>query len=134
MDDIIEQRLTIPAEKIPQIIGKKGSNLKKIEEETSASIKAERTGGGLTIVGTPNSIKNAIAIIMSVVNSAIEDISPSEEAITCLLFNKAALVDEIQSSCNVRIDISKAQKLCKISGTLDCIAAAKREIEKIDCS
>ena len=133
MDDIIEQKLTIPAEKIPQIIGKKGANLKKIEDETSASIKPERSGGGLAIVGTPESIKNAIAIIMSVVNSAIEDISPSEEAITCLLFNKAALVDEIQSKCNVRIDISKAQKLCKISGTLDCIAAAKREISNIDC-
>ena len=125
MDDIIEQRLTIPAEKIPQIIGKKGANLKKIEDETTASIKADRNGGGITIVGTSNSIKNAIAIIMSVVNSAIEDISPSEEAITCLLFNKAALVDEIQAKCNVRIDISKAQKLCKISGTLDCIGAAK---------
>ena len=134
MDDIIEQRLTIPAEKIPQIIGKKGANLNKIEDETTASIKADRNGGGITIVGTSNSIKNAIAIIMSVVNSAIEDISPSEEAITCLLFNKASLVDEIQAKCNVRIDISKAQKLCKISGTLDCIAAAKREIEKIDSS
>lgn len=134
MDDIIEQRLTIPAEKIPQIIGKKGANLKKIEDDTTASIKADRNGGGLTIVGTPNSINDAIAIIMSVVNSAIEDISPSEEAITCLLFNKATLVDDIQGKCNVRIDISKAQKLCKVSGTLDCIAAAKREIEKIDCS
>lgn len=136
MEDIIEDKIKIPSDKVSQIIGKKFANLKKIEDETLVSIKTEKTvdGDSVTIVGNPNSIQKAKAVIMNIVNSAIEDISPPEETIVCLLFNKAALVDEIQRKCNVRIDISRARNLCKISGTFDCIEAAKREINMIDCA
>ena len=48
------------------------------------------------------------------------------------MVDNATLAREIETRCNVRIDLSRTNKLCKISGQQESVRAAIVEVQKID--
>jgi polyribonucleotide nucleotidyltransferase len=132
--DIVEQKFTVPESRMAQVIGKGGSNLRSVEAEFNVSIDTDRTGGGLRIMGTEKAIATAHAAVLTTVNTITEELNLREEAVVCLILDKAALSQEIQTRYNVRLDISRAKKMFKIIGLPESILAAKRDIAAIDCA
>jgi transcription antitermination factor NusA-like protein len=138
-EDIIEQNMMIPQDKLGQVVGRGGATMKKIEIDCGVNIDTNRNQkinneSIIRFTGTELSISNAISAINLIVSTDTIEISPSDEAIICMTVDKAALTQDIQTRCNVRIDVSRAKKLCKISGLIKDVEAAKKEIDEIDCS
>jgi polyribonucleotide nucleotidyltransferase len=132
--DIEEVTISVPVEKIASIIGRGGTQMKLIENVSSAMIDIDRsTNGSIRLVGTTSAITAANAAIQAVVDTTIEEWDVSEEAITCLLLNRGELITEIQDTYNVKIDTSKAKKVCKITGLDAQVQLAKQIIKNIDC-
>ena len=125
-----EQTVTVSEQSIPRIVGKGGINLKQVETDCKVIIDADRNGRGtLRITGTEVGIAAAQQAIFTIASTTTEEISPSESIIVCLILDKAALAREIESRHTVRIDVSRAKKLCKISGLTDAVRAAIKDIQ-----
>jgi DNA topoisomerase-2 len=54
-------------------------------------------------------------IIDNIIKTVIEEITPSEEAIVCLILDKGALVQDIQTRYNVRTSFCYKTPLCRVS-------------------
>ena len=127
-----EQKVTVPEQSIPRIVGKGGMNLKQVETDCKVIIDADRNGRGiLRITGTEENIAAAQQAILTIASTTTEEFSPTESTIVCLVLDKAALAHEIEARHTVRIDISRAKKLCKISGLTDAVRAAITDIQTI---
>ena len=127
-----EQKVTVPEISIPKIVGKGGTNLKQIETDCKVIIDADRSGRGiLRITGTEAGIAAAQQAITTIASTTTEEFSPSESILACLMLDKAALAREIESRHTVRIDVSRAKKLCKVSGLTDAVNAAIADIRTV---
>lgn len=123
--EIAERKLTVEASKVSRIVGRGGSNLRFIESEHGVSIEIDNNGGGVRIMGTESAIEAAFAAVMTIVETSIEEFSLSDEIIVCLMMDKAQRVNDIQAQFGVRLDISRAKNLCKVTGLTDSVTAAK---------
>ena len=133
--EVLEQKVSVPENKMAQIIGKGGVNLKQVEDTCKVMIEADRHGGTtLRITGTGQGITAAHEAIFNIVSVVTEEFSPPDAIIVSLILDKAALAREIELRYSVRIDISRARRMCKISGTPEAIHAAVAEIQTIDAA
>lgn len=123
--DIAERKLTVESSKVSRIVGRGGSNLRFIESEHGVSIEIDNNGGGVRIMGTESAIESAFAAVMTIVETSIEEFALSDEIIVCLMMDKAQRVNDIQAQFGVRLDISRAKNLCKVTGLTDNVTAAK---------
>lgn len=138
-EDIVEQNMIIPQDKLGQVVGRGGISMKKIEIDCGVNIDTNRNQNNdldstIRITGTESSISTAIGAINKIISTDTVEVSPSEEAIICMIVDKAALTQYIQTRYNVRIDVSRAKKLCKITGLVNDVEGAKKEIDEIDCA
>ena len=67
-------------------------------------------------MGTERAIDGAFAAILTIVETCVEEFHLTDESIVCLLMDKAHLVNEMQSKYNIRMDLSRAKNMCKITG------------------
>ena len=118
-----EETMIVPEDKFRQVIGTGGSNVKKIEDECFVCIDMDRprsdsTDGTLRLFYNPSShdVDTAKRLIQAILDSRMEEWSLSPEKIACLLVKRAAIVMRLQEMYDVRIDISRAKLLCKVSG------------------
>jgi rRNA processing protein Krr1/Pno1/predicted RNA-binding protein YlqC (UPF0109 family) len=129
--EIFEKKYTVESSKVSRIVGRGGSNLRNIESDHGVSIEIDNTGGIVRIMGTDVSIEAAHKEIMHIVETSVEEFPLSDEMIMCLLMDKNARVNEIQGQFNVRLDLSRAKNLCRITGMTDSVLAARAHINSL---
>jgi uncharacterized protein YlzI (FlbEa/FlbD family) len=141
--ELIETKFTVPADKLSQIIGKGGATLQKIEADCKVSLDAKESKSGnsmdakdlkvgsIRVTGTESSIAAAITAIFTIVSAVTEEITLADEKIVCLIVDKNAFAHEIESRCDVRIDVSRTKKLCKVSGQPEGVKLAIDEIRSV---
>ncbi len=138
VSSLVEHRLNVPQLKMSHIIGKNRQQLVQLENSCGVSIKIEtRIGssadeGYLTILGTETTINNTINKINDIINTDVDEFECRDEIIVSLILNKFSLLNSIQKKHDVKIDVSRAKKVCKISGFNKNRIDAKNEILSID--
>ena len=131
--EITETRFSVPAEKLSQIIGKSGTTLQRIQDECKVAIDTKETKtSNIRITGTEASIALAITAVLTIVSAITEEFTVADEKLVCLFLDKAAYAHEIETRNGVRIDISRAKKVCKVSGQPDGVREAVAEIHAIN--
>jgi polyribonucleotide nucleotidyltransferase len=129
ISEVVSYVYAVPEDRLPQVIGKGGSNLKQIETDYGVSIESERYGSNeLNILGTPQAIQLAVQSIDTVVNTVAEEFTISEQAIVCLTLDKGSLLQELQTRYSVRIEANRSKRYCKIVGLQSIVDIAKKEI------
>lgn len=127
--ELIEEKHTVPVDKLPQIIGKGGATLQKIESDCKVAIDAKETkSGNIRVTGTKDSIELAIAAILTIVSAISEEVTLADEKCVCLIIDKNFLAHDIEARHDVRIDVSRSKKLCKVSGQPQNVRGAIEEI------
>ena len=126
--DIIEQRYVIDDSKVPRIVGRGGGNLRSIEADCGVSCEVDNSGGGIRIMGTAATIAAAYTAISAIAATSVDEFSLADETVVCLLMDKAQRVNDIQARYSVRVDVSRAKSLCKLTGLTASVQAAKEEI------
>ena len=132
---LVEESIVIPESKLPQVIGRGGSGVKSIEAECNVGIDSDKVGGTtrLRVVGLPSGLTLAMERIRGVLATETEEVTLSDMVLVCLLKDKAALVMDIQQRCDVHVDVSRANKTCRVTGLAANTAAALAEIAALDC-
>ena len=105
---------------------------KYFQSECNVVIDTDKSGS-IRIIGQEESVVLAESKIITIVNTVTEEFVPLEEAIVCLTLGKASLLQQLQNVYGVRIDVSRANKVCKITGLPENIAGTKAEIALIQC-
>lgn len=81
-----------PVDKLGQVIGKGGSNIKKLENKTGCIVDIDKVHSQIHLQGNESSIKKAITEIENII-LAIEVEMTMGEALFTFLFNKVSLID-----------------------------------------
>lgn len=129
--EVVEQSIVVPEDKMAHIIGRGGSSLRQMESDYLVAIDTDRVGGTLRIAGTQSAINTAITAINTIVNSSTDEFALGSDKIACLTLNSAAVVQELQVVHGVRVDLSRAKSVCKISGPSENVRLAKQAILSI---
>lgn len=129
INEVITETYSVPEDKLPMVIGKGGNNLRQIENEYGVSIETGKFGANeLNILGTPAAIESALNAITTVINTTADEFVISEATISCLVFDKGALIQDIQTRYNVRMDVNRQKRSCKILGLINAVELSKHEI------
>lgn len=133
VSELSEKKITIPEVSRPHVIGKGGSSIRQIEGQAAVSIDIERNGGGILLTGSPAGIAVAEELIQVIVDTQSVELVLSPAALSVLMYNKAERAQAIQTEHGVRLDISRANKSCKITGLSANLSAATAVLEGMDC-
>ena len=132
--DMVEDSINIPEDKMAHVIGRGGSSLRQLESEYSVHIDTDRQSTSLRLTGTAEDVERARVAIASIASIRTDEFPVSQDKIACLSMDAAELVQELQRQYDVRIDVSRAKKVCKLVGLAENIAIAKAAIQKIPSS
>uniref|UniRef100_K3WDW4 K Homology domain-containing protein n=1 Tax=Globisporangium ultimum (strain ATCC 200006 / CBS 805.95 / DAOM BR144) TaxID=431595 RepID=K3WDW4_GLOUD len=133
------------------IIGKKGANIKEIEKEfASSNVRIDIQGNYVCVFGDDQAaIESAKAKIMDVVDQNQRSFFlTSQYLVTVLMTNKRAKLNEIEQSSACKLKLpppptagatnnstrtnDEAQVKITLTGTLDAITSAKRQLEELE--
>ena len=81
-----------PKDKLGQVIGKGGSNIKKLENKTGCIVDIDKVQSQIHLQGNESSIKKAIADIENII-LAVEVEMTMGEALFSFLFNKVRTLE-----------------------------------------
>lgn len=110
-----------------RVIGKGGQNAKRIEETCGVSLDSTRSGS-IWIYGPQENIAMATEAVNKQLYVVVKEISPSDEILAALVVDQAALAHYIQGLFDVRLDISRANKICKIMGQKKAVVEAEAAV------
>lgn len=102
-NDLTSHQMDCPVDKLGQVIGKGGSNIKKLETKTGCLIGLDKVKSQIHLQGNEDSIKKAIAEIENITH-AIEVEMKLSPALLAFLFNKVSCelncIVHLLMSCN----------------------------------
>ena len=140
MLNIVAREVQVDAKKMASLIGVKGQNRKRIEDQSGAVISSSGKGvfypgtqdEFVTISGSEKAVKEAEQIILDqLMNIVVEDIQVDTRAINSLVGHKSQNKHRIQSLAGVILVINKDEELSvTISGTRDAVQHGKMLILK----
>ena len=91
-------------------------------------IDVQNTSLTLAIYGLEGSIDSAWSAIVKIANTITKEFSFSDEILASLIVSQAALAQYLSNLYHVKIDVSRANKECKIYGEKECIDDAENAI------
>ena len=137
---LLNLEVQVDAKKMASLIGVKGQNRKRIEDQSGAVISSSGKGvfypgtqdEFVTISGSEKAVKEAEQIILDqLMNIVVEDIQVDMRAINSLVGHKSQNKHRIQSLAGVILVINKDEELSvTISGTSDAVQHGKMLIIK----
>jgi len=127
--DLAEHVLDCPANKLGQVIGKNGSNLKQLEKATGCQIDVDKKGSQVHLHGSVVAIQAAVEELENITLS-IEEVVPLPEAVhTHLCAKRTAAVLKLQSLYpKVHFDLSRQDFMINLRGKPEQVALVKDNI------
>ncbi|KAH8063837.1 RNA binding-protein [Aureococcus anophagefferens] len=127
------ETIELGARGVPLLIGKGGATIKELQAKCGARIDVPRGGTACTVSGSADDVARAVATVKAL----LEDNGHGETLdldchVGVLLGKAGATIRKIQEASGCRVDVrSTGDAACAatLSGSLEQIAAAKREIQ-----
>lgn len=97
-NDLKPHKMNCPVDKLGQVIGKGGSNLKKLESKTGCLVDIDKVNNQIHLQGNETSIEKAIAEIENII-LAVEIEMKLDKALFHFLFAKVSLLSLFCHNC-----------------------------------
>lgn len=139
-DDYTKSTLSFPSSMTGVLLGPKGSNIRRIQEQTGTRINVPDLKGDekpfveIKILGPAAKVEEALRIITAVqTDYTSREFDFPEELLPSLIGSQAANIKRIQKETNTRVDVSAhlwdpSQKCVTVSGFSKDIASVEREL------
>lgn len=118
---------------ISQLIGKGGETIRRIQEESNASVNISRDSGSIRIHSpNPEAIESAKELIQKIVgNSSKISIPAPAYTIPSVIGKGGSKIRELQSEFGVSFDLDRQTETILIRGSIDKLPAARAAVERI---
>jgi len=127
--DLAEHVLDCPANKLGQVIGKNGSNLKQLEKETGCQIDVDKKGSQVHLHGSVVAIQAAVEELENITLSIEETVRLPEAVHTHLYGKRTAALLKLQSLYpKVHFDLSRQSFTITLRGKPEIVALVKDSI------
>jgi rRNA processing protein Krr1/Pno1 len=111
------------------VIGKGGATIKQIQADSGAKVNIDKEAGSLcTISGDPANVaeaRNAIESILRTAADRVSELVDLEDKVPAVIGKAGSVIKKIQLDSGARVDISREDGSCTVSGSAAQVAAAK---------
>lgn len=132
--ELTEITVDVSEEHISKIIGRGGAGVRAMEETYGVAIDTIKGSSKVRVLGLPDALTKVQRHIQNVMDTVTQSYTLSDPQIVCLLMDKAALLQQIQSEFSVRIDLSRATRVCKITGFIHYVTSAYNRMNSLEAS
>jgi len=120
----------VPSDMLSTIIGKGGSNLKKMTADTGCEFNVDRRSGTVRITGPADKLQGGVDALVAVSGAELhfEEMTgiPLEgNVVAVLVGKKGASLKELEQETGTHINIQEAKNYITLRGSLEGIARAK---------
>ena len=132
-DQLVMVPFQVPEACMARLVGKGGTNIRRIEEIYSVSIDFDHGRGGAgKVSGSAAACALAQQEIDDVANAVNEDMRVSEALTLTLLSGRAALAQALMAEHRVRIEVDRERKVVKAQGLPTQLAALKAALAALE--
>ena len=128
--NVLKKELPVDKEEIGRIIGRGGSQAKKIEEEAGVRLRSD--DDKITIFGDAEGIARAEEIIAGLQSLGEETVDVSPEIAAALIADKGARVQQIQQETDVRLSVSRGDETVRMFGPKNRLSAVKAALAVLE--
>ena len=130
--DVDAHERLVPPSAIPVIIGKGGSNIRRLKEESGATFDLSRDTGRLRVNGTAAQVASGCALLDALLaaNSSVA-ITVLPRQIPLIIGRGGANIKLVQADSGAVVDIRKDESVVNIRGTSEQCEAARGLIERL---
>jgi len=142
-----QEEMQITSDNIGAIIGKGGSTIRRIETETSASLRINRDDLTLTITGSDDAVASASAMVTEILDAPreargsraprpladgeVEAFIDLENSVGSVIGKGGSTIQRLQDESGARLDIERGSSNCRITGQPDEVEDAKQAVQEI---
>ena len=139
IDDTVVKEVQVDAKKMASLIGVKGQNRERVEQQTGALVMTGERGEFdpgtqkqvITISGTEEAVCEAEKILMAqIMSTVVDDMTVAARATHSLIGAKGENMSRIQSLTGAALDLRQEERLSvvTISGTREAVKEARKLI------
>ena len=139
IDDTVVKEVQVDAKKMASLIGVKGQNRERVEQQTGALVMTGERGEFdpgtqkqvITISGTEEAVCEAEKILMAqIMSTVVDDMTVAARATHSLIGAKGQNMSRIQSLTGAALDLRQEERLSvvTISGTREAVKEARKLI------
>ena len=131
--DVDEHERVVPTQMIPIIIGKGGTTIKRLQQDSGATFDLERSSGRVRIFGRSSAVQKALAMLdgLTAEFGAIEEIEVQPRQIALVIGRGGATIKALQAESGATIDIRKEACVVRINGSQAAVAMATERINAL---
>jgi len=130
--DVEEHSRVVGERLIPVIIGRGGTNIKKLQADTGAVIDLDRSGGRVTVRGRKAQVALAVAKLDELLEGNGEkEVRVSQRQVPLLIGRGGGTIRQLQEDSGAQIDVRKDESLVRIRGNQKQVEDAVRLIEAV---
>lgn len=116
-EELVEETLEVPEESMSRVVGRGGTNLRRIEETCRVSLDFNHgRGGSGKVSGTAAACAMAKEQIQEIVAAVSEEIAVPPTLASTLLAGRAVKTQALMREHQVRIEIQREKNLVKVQG------------------
>jgi len=132
-NDLKSHMMECPEGKLGQVIGKGGSNIKKLENKTGCLIDLDKVKSQIHLQGNESSISKAIQEIEDITMAIEVEMKLDQATLSFLFSNHMTEFSSLQKKYpNVIFDLSRETSMLKLRGREEYVDPAKEEVLKND--
>lgn len=132
-NDLQTRAVECPVEKLGQVIGKGGSNIKNLEKSTGCIIDVDKVKGVVHLRGNNEAIIKGVDKIEKITHSVEDSVTLTKPVHTYFFGNRMVAFKKLQKdNPDVFFDLDKKSQVLKIRGKVGAISAAKDDLAAID--
>jgi len=128
--DIIEETMECPSDKVGMVIGKGGSTMKRIMEETKVTLDVDKTTNVISISGSAEGIANAKKAIEKITLSLEIEFVASKDVVSYLTTKHVTLIQQLRDDHEeLYVDVDRSSGRVSIRGMPDPVMKVRSLIE-----
>ncbi|KAL7567631.1 hypothetical protein ACA910_000225 [Epithemia clementina (nom. ined.)] len=132
VEELLGMKVDFPEDKLGMLIGKKGHNMKQLQEKGNVTIDVVRKEGALHIIGSLQSIDATAVTIDRVLAVEEQTIELPKPLVSFITSKGITVISEIRArNPDVDIEVSRT-KDCRIKGVPDDILTAKHDLMSVE--
>lgn len=132
-NDLTSFKIDCPLDKLGQVIGKGGSNIKKLESKTGCLIDLDKVKSQIHLQGNESSIQKAITEIENITLSIDVEMDIGEALFSFYFSKQLSELSALQKKHpNVTFDLSKETRVMKLRGREEFVTPAKEDVMNVN--
>lgn len=129
----VDEHIRLVSERlIPVIIGRGGSNIKKLQDDSGANVSLERAGNRVVVRGRKSQVAKAVAMLDELTaGNGEKDVHVTSRQIPLIIGRGGEKIRQLQQESGAQLDVRKEDGLVRIRGNAAAVEKATQLVQAL---